>query len=104
MSLTFISLRLVLCAIELLPFAESRPEQAAAASSVNSQKITTQAQVRSLKPQILGPFGDAAFAFAFTGLTQLESPHIIVPDRRWLRHHGSVRQHYAYPGKFNGYA
>ncbi|WKL39122.1 hypothetical protein Q1M64_06090 (plasmid) [Sinorhizobium meliloti] len=40
----------------------------------------------------------------FTGLTQLESPHIIVPDRRWLRHHGSVRQHYAYPGKFNGYA
>lgn len=60
MSLTFISLRLVLCAIELLPFAEPRPEQAAAASSVNSQKITTQAQVRSLKPQILGPFGDAA--------------------------------------------
>ncbi|RVI79753.1 hypothetical protein CN188_17670 [Sinorhizobium meliloti] len=103
MSLTFISLRLVLCATELLPFAESRPEQAAAASSVNSQKITTQAQVCSLKPQILGPFGDAALHLLF-GLTQLESPRIIVPVRRWLRHHGSVRQHCAYPGKFNGYA
>lgn len=43
------------------------------------------------------PFRGRCFAFAFTGLTQLESPRIIVPVRRWLRHHGSVRQHYACP-------